>query len=77
MQDEHNHIYDGLSYIAERHNHSHFWIREGVLYESYHTLRGMRYMEVMEVHGMPDEDKCSDACLNYIRKEYIIPDNQS
>lgn len=56
--------------IPKRHNHDHFWIEDGILYESYNTIRGMRYMEVMEVHGMPDEEKCNDNCLTYIAKEY-------
>ena len=56
--------------IPKRADHDHFWIEDGVLYESYSTIRGMRYLKVMEVHGMPDEYYCSKDCLNYIAKEY-------
>ena len=56
--------------IPKRQNHDHFWILDGFLYESYTTIRGVRYIETKEVDGMPDEDKCSEACLNYIAKEY-------
>ena len=63
-------IADASNCIRKRHNHDHFWIEGGILYESYSTIRGMRYMEVMEVHGMPDEEKCNNACITYIAKEY-------
>lgn len=60
---------DGKSF-PKRHNHDHFWIKSEMLYESYQTLRGLRYCEVMPVPGMPDVDKCSQDCLTYILKEY-------
>tara|TARA_R110002126_G_scaffold39767_3_gene117637 strand:- start:722 stop:895 length:174 start_codon:yes stop_codon:yes gene_type:complete len=50
--------------------HSHFWIENGELYESYHTIRGLRYMYRFSVKGLPDTDKCSEAMLLYISKEY-------
>jgi hypothetical protein len=65
-------IADVSKSIPKRHNHDHFWIENGILYESYSTIRGMRYMEVMRVHGMSDEEKCNDACLVYIAKEYCL-----
>lgn len=51
--------------------HSHFWIWHEQLYESYFTLRGIRYRLRMEVPGMPDEDVCSPECITYIEKEYL------
>ena len=57
--------------IIKRHNHNHFWIENGILYESYNTIRGLRFIEVMEVIGMPDESKCTESCITYIAKEYL------
>ena len=33
-------------------NHDHYWIEDDVLYESYRTIRGLRYRPVLEVFGM-------------------------
>jgi len=63
-------LFNVSDFLPKRHNHDHFWIEDGVLYESYKTIRGMRYNQTMEVSGMPNEEKCSDACLKYIAKEY-------
>lgn len=57
--------------IQKKHNHDHFWIEDGVLYESYNTIRGLRYMEILKVPNMPDEEKVSEECLKYIEKEYL------
>lgn len=51
--------------------HSHFWIENGELYESYHTIRGMRYRHRFSVAGLPDTNQCSEAMLLYISKEYL------
>jgi len=50
--------------ITKKHNHSHFWIKNEVLYESYKTIRGLRYSILMRVQGMPDQDMCSDDFIN-------------
>ncbi len=49
--------------ITKRHNHHHFWIEDGVLYETYTTIRGLRYCMVMSVpfmiidmHEVSDDD---------------------
>ena len=57
--------------LTKKHNHDHFWIDDGVLYESYNTIRGLRYMSILEVKGMPDSEKCTEEMLNYIEKEYL------
>lgn len=62
--------------IYKQHNHSHFWIENEILYESYETTRGIRYMKLFDVPGMPDEEKCSEACMKYIDKEYCQPKTQ-
>lgn len=57
-------------FVPKRHNHDHFWIEDGILFESYNTIRGMRYNEIKQVPGMPDMDKCDEAVITYIAKEY-------
>lgn len=52
--------------------HSHFWIEGGELYESYKTIRGLRYRHRFAVNGLPDTDKCSESMITYIGKEYFI-----
>ena len=52
-------------------NHDHFWIEDGILYESYKTLRGLRYRQILEVVNMPNMFKCTAACMNYIELEFI------
>lgn len=32
--------------ISKKHNHDHFWVEDGVLFESYKTTRGMRYNDM-------------------------------
>jgi len=57
--------------IFKSHNHHHYWIENNHLFESYMTLRGMRYRELMEVKRMDDCDNCSDAMIKYIEKEFL------
>ncbi|HZK68113.1 MAG TPA: hypothetical protein VFC36_00795 [Paludibacter sp.] len=52
-------------------NHDHYWIEDGELYESYRTLRGLRYRFLGNVAGMPDIDNCTEAMMIYIEKEYL------
>lgn len=52
-------------------NHSHFWIKDEELYESYETIRGMRYRHRFSVAGLPDTDECSESMILYISKEYL------
>jgi hypothetical protein len=35
--------------ITKSHNHNHFWIEDNTVYESYNTLRGLRYRPIAEV----------------------------
>jgi len=56
--------------IPKRHNHDHFWVEDGVLFESYNTIRGMRYDAIKNVPVMPDLDICGCAAISYIAKEY-------
>lgn len=63
-------IKDETNLIPKKHNHDHYWIEKGVLYESYRTLRGLRYLPIKDVPGMPNIDECSKKILNFIAKEY-------
>lgn len=38
--------------------HSHYWIEDGILGESYHTLRGLRYRGICEI-DLPDNPRVS------------------
>ena len=51
--------------------HSHFWIEDGELYESYNTIRGLRYTHRFSVAGLPDTNNVPEDMLLYISKEYI------
>jgi len=52
-------------------NHDHLWIENETLYESYSTIRGLRYLELFKVKGMPDCKRCTESMINYIEKEYM------
>jgi hypothetical protein len=52
-------------------NHDHYWIDDDVLYESYRTIRGLRYRPVLEVFGMANCEKCSPEMIMQIEKQYI------
>jgi len=57
--------------LCKDHNHDHYWIEDEELYESYNTIRGLRYRHIMTVRGMPDCDDCTGAMITYIEKEYL------
>ena len=45
--------------LNKSHNHNHFWIEDSTVYESYNTIRGLRFRPVAEVI-MNDTNKMSD-----------------
>lgn len=51
--------------LTPRNNHHHFWIEDNVVYESYSTLRGIRYMPCAEVI-YPDSNKLTDEDIGRI-----------
>lgn len=57
--------------LTKRHNHDHYWIEDGILYESYNTIRGMRYVRILDVPGMEDDENISEAGIKYIESEYL------
>ena len=57
--------------MVKNSSHSHYWIEDERLHESYNTLRGIRYIFVKDVPGLPNTDKCPEDMLLYIRKEFF------
>ena len=57
--------------IARDPKHDHYWICDGALFESYLTLRGMRYRWILDVEDMPDSDNCSDEIIAQIEEKYL------
>ncbi len=53
--------------ITKSRNHSHFWIHGCKLYESYKTIRGQRFREIIEVLW-PDSQILSDDDMITITK---------
>jgi len=54
--------------MTKHEKHYKYWIKYGVLYESYTTLRGIRYRSIKEV-DMPDCDDCTDEMIEKIEGE--------
>lgn len=54
-----------MAKLKPKHNHDHFWIEDNVIYESYKTIRGMRYMAVAEV-VMEDKDKLEKSDIDIV-----------
>jgi len=54
-------------------NHHHFWIEDSILYESYTTIRGMRYCFKMALENgaYADTDNVSGYLEECIAKEYF------
>ena len=51
--------------------HSHFWIKDNELYESYNTIRGLRYRHRLSLNGLPNTDNCLEDMILYIEMEYL------
>jgi len=45
--------------ITKSHNHNHFWIEDNTIYESYNTIRGLRFRPIGKVI-MNDNEKLTD-----------------
>ena len=59
--------------LEKCHNHSHFWVSDNVLYESYSTIRGMRFREKCNVM-LPDMDKVPERTIDLINEGIIATD---
>jgi hypothetical protein len=51
--------------------HDHFWIDNGELFESYRTLRGLRWRHRLSVPGMPDMDRLTDGVIQVVEDRYL------
>ena len=56
--------------ITKKNNHDHFWIEDGILFESYMTIRGLRYNPILEVE-FPDNENCSEEVIEKINWKYF------
>lgn len=55
--------------LTKSHNHDHFWTENNVVYESYNTLRGMRFREVMFLKSnYPDKEFLTQEEVDSINK---------
>jgi len=55
--------------IKKKHNHDHFGIEDDILFKTYRTIRGLRYMGVCEVPNYEDNDNVSDEIIEKINSE--------
>ena len=53
--------------ITKSHNHNHFFIEDNTVYESYNTLRGLRYRPIAEVI-MEDKEILSDDDIRLVNE---------
>ena len=47
-------------------NHDHYWTQNGILFESYKTIRGLRYRSLAETPELGDRDRVSPEKLKEI-----------
>lgn len=50
------------------HNHDRFWIEDEILYESYRTIRGLRYRQIMAAPGFKNCERCSEEIFQQLYK---------
>ncbi|RUT68671.1 hypothetical protein D0817_20130 [Flavobacterium cupreum] len=57
--------------LTRSQNHSHFWTENKIVYESYNTIRGLRFREVAILWFFyPDHQKLTQPMLNYLNKRF-------
>jgi len=53
--------------ITKSNNHDHFWTENNIVYESYKTIRGLRFMEVAKLNfNYPDHEKLTDSMVLFL-----------
>jgi hypothetical protein len=52
--------------------HDHFWIEDGELYESYRTLRGLRWRHRLSVPETSDSERCSEDEIAKIEASFLL-----
>jgi len=61
---------DAVPTLRRDRKHDHFWIDDGELYESYRTIRGLRYRHHLSVPGLPDMDAVPEAVIKEIEARF-------
>lgn len=54
--------------------HDHYWIEDGILFESYWTIRGLRYRSLMKV-DLPDCEWLTDTEVLCLEEKYLSISN--
>ncbi len=57
-----------LKTLYKDRKHHHYWIEDGILFETYQTIRGLRYRSILEVPDESDNDKLSADEITAIEK---------
>jgi hypothetical protein len=57
--------------IYKDRRHHHYWIEDGELFETYETIRGLRYRHLISVPGFEDDDNCNEEKILKIEKEIL------
>ena len=53
--------------IRKSHNHDHFWTKNNVVFESYNTLRGLRFREIAELSfNYPNHEILTDKMVDFL-----------
>ncbi len=60
-----------LKTLYKDRKHNHYWIEDGILFETYQTIRGLRYRDLLEVPDESDNDKLSADEITAIEKQYL------
>lgn len=60
-----------LKTLYKDRKHNHYWIEDGILFETYQTIRGLRYRSLLEVPNESDNDKLSADDITRIEKQYL------
>ena len=56
-----------MKQLKKSHNHSHFWIEDNIVCESYNTLRGLRYRQLTEV-TMDDKEFLTEKDIKKVNE---------
>lgn len=51
--------------------HDHFWIEDEKLFETYRTIRGLRWRYRMDVPGFQNFDRLDEKQIDYIERIYL------
>ena len=53
--------------ITKSHNHHHFWTEDNIVYESYSTLRGLRFRQILKLSfNYPNHEKLTDTMVTFL-----------